>query len=356
LKRDTIRIADLKENEPDANADSTITQAHNYIKTILTGPGDQADTDSTILSDILNEEKANADELSDELQKAQTVIEKNDAAYLRKSVLGDDPYVNNHKGYGNANTFPYEKHGTACAGIIAALRNNGLGGNGITNSVVIMPLKIAGKGYGDEWDKDVVNAIRYAADNGAKVINMSFGKYFSPQQGWVKDAISYAARKGVLLVHAAGNDAVNDDSANLYPLEYYADKDKAPNLITVGASTYDSTLVADFSNYGAHQVDVFAPGVDFYVPGTDSGYLRGSGTSFASPMVAGLAAFIWSYYPQFTYRQIRYCIEQSATSIALAVTKPGTHTKVPFSSLSRTGGIINAYKAMEIAEKISKNK
>lgn len=270
--------------------------------------------------------------------------------------MHDDPYTNNTF-YGNGNTFPDDKHGTECAGIIAALRNNGTGGNGITNSVAIMPLRINAMGHdADEWDKDVANAIRYAVDNGAQVISMSFGKYYSPQKEWVKEAIQYAAQKGVLLVHAAMNDATNTDSMTSYPQEYYSGKDKATNLINVGASTFDSSLVADFSNYGKSTVDVFAPGTSLYMPILHGSYERSFGTSFACPMVAGLAALIWSYYPQLTYLQVRQCIEESATPIDIMVTKPGTTDKVSFSSLSKTGGIVNAYKAIEEAEKMAGNK
>ncbi len=314
--------------------------------------------DSTTLIKVV---KTTVQPLYDDNQRAlhvaDTILQKNDAAYYRKTILHDDPYSNTIKGYGNGNTFPENQHGTECAGIVAALRNNGIGGNGITNSVAIMPLNINAMGHQqDEWDKDVANAIQYAVDNGAQIISMSFGKYYSPQKEWVKEAIQYAAQKGVLLIHAAMNDAINTDSLVSYPQEYYSNKDKATNLINVGASTYDSSLVADFSNYGKATVDVFAPGVSIYMPILHGSYERGFGTSFACPMVAGLAAFIWSYYPEFTYRQVRECIESSATSINIMVVKPGTTDKVAFSSLSRTGGIINAYRAIETAGKIAKNK
>jgi cell wall-associated protease len=296
------------------------------------------------------------DENSLTLEVADTILKKNDAGYYRKTIMHDDPYSNNIKGYGNGNTFPDFQHGTECASIIAALRNNGIGANGITNSVAIMPLRINAMGPADEWDKDVANAIRYAVDNGAQVINMSFGKYYSPQKKWVKESIQYAAQKGVLLVHGAMNDARNTDSTVSYPQEYYSANNKAPNLINVGASTFDSSLVAVFSNYGKATVDVFAPGTNIYVPGPHGRYIWGGGTSFACPMVAGLAALIWSYYPQFTYLQVRQCIEKSATPIDIMVIKPGTTDKVAFSSLSKTGGIVNAYKAIEEAEKIAGRK
>ena len=351
LSSDSVSFIHLKNKLP-ADADSLAIQGREYILSFK----DQVDAiaDSTTLITVINTSvNPYLDENKQALDVADTILLKNDPSYFRRTLMGDDPYSNKTKSYGNGNTFPDDQHGTECAGIIAALRYNGIGGNGISNSVAIMPLRINAMGHlADEWDKDVANAIRYAADNGAQVISMSFGKYYSPQKEWVKEAIYYAAQKGVLLVHAAGNNSTNIDSATFYPQGYYSSKDKAANLINVGASTYDSSLVGDFSNYGKATVDVFAPGVSIYMPILQGGYERGFGTSFACPMVAGLAAFIWSYYPQFTYRQVRQCIEASATPINIMVIKPGTTDKVLFSSLSKTGGIVNAYKAIEEAEKI----
>jgi subtilisin family serine protease len=285
---------------------------------------------------------------------ASTIIEKSDPAYFRKKELGDDPYVITTTNYGNSNTFPDTSHGTECSGIIAALRNNTIGGNGISNSVEIMPVRIQPVYRSDEQDKDVANAIRYAVDNGAQVINMSFGKFISPFKSWVDEAVKYAGKKGVLLIASAGNDATNTDSLVFYPNTFYTDKTFVSNLIKVGASTFDSTLVGNFSNYGKNTVSVFAPGDSIYTTKINKEYLVNSGTSFAAPVVAGLAALIWSYYPTFTYKQIRYCIEQSAISIKTMVSKPGTKEKVPFSSLCKTGGIVNAYQALLIAEQINK--
>ena len=353
LSTDSVAFIHLKQQLP-ADADSQAIQGRAYILSFA----DQVNMipDSTTLITVVNTSvKPYFNNNKESLNVADTILQKNDPAYFRKTIMHDNPYTNNKKGYGNGNTFPDDTHGTECAGVIAAVRNNGIGGNGITNSVAIMPLRINAMGHGaDEWDKDVANAIRYAADNGAQVVSMSFGKYYSPQKQWVKEAIQYAAQKGVLLIHAAMNDAKNTDSIISYPQEYYSATDKATNLINVGASTYDSLLVGDFSNYGKHTVDVFAPGVSIYMPILHGGYERGFGTSFACPMVAGLAAFIWSYYPQFTYQQVRQCIEASAIPIHIMVIKPGTSDKVFFSSLSKTGGIINAYKAIGEAEKIIK--
>jgi cell wall-associated protease len=268
----------------------------------------------------------------------------------RRDIIGDDPENINDKIYGNNDVSAgYQSHGTHVSGIIAARRNNGIGMDGIADNVLIMPIRASCDG--DERDKDVALAIRYAVDNGAKVINMSFGKPFSPGKEWVDEVVKYAAKKGVLLIHGAGNDAIDSDSIPFYPNAYFkSNGEKADNFITVGASgASDRSLVANFSNYGKTTVDIFAPGVDIYstIPGNE--YEQESGTSMASPVVAGIAALIWSYYPKLTYKQVKYCIEKSATPINTLVTKPGTYKKVPFSSLSRTGGIVNAYKALQLA-------
>ena len=350
LSNDSVSFAHIKQNVSYSGADSTILNARSFILSFTEEVNQTAD--STRLTSVMKIVKTYYDDGKEASDLADTILNNNNPYYYRKKYLKDNPYLHSANGYGNGDIFPKETHGTECAGVIAALRNNHIGGDGITNSVAIMPLRIAMKHMSDEWDKDVANAIRYAADNGAQVISMSFGKYYSPQNQWVRDAVAYAEKKGVLLVHAAMNDALNTDSIASYPQEYYPDKKQAANLINVGASTYDATLVGSFSNYGPHTVDVFAPGVSIYMPTIKGGYERGFGTSFACPMVAGVAALIWSYYPQFTYQQVRRCIEKSATPIDQVVTKPGTTEKVRFSTLSRTGGIVNAYRAIREAENI----
>ncbi len=351
LSTDSIPFSYIKIPQPYPNADSSVLKARDLILSfkdnVSSTPGDR--TLHLIIADI----QSLADESNKALGATDSVLKEGDPALFRKRALGDDPYLNQGTVAGNNNTFPQDTHGTQCAGVVAALRDNDLGGKGITNSVMIMPLRINAMGHDcDEWDKDVANAIRYAADNGAQVISMSFGKIFSPQKKWVENAVAYAAEKGVLIIHAAGNSGINNDSTIFYPQEYYSRKSSASNMITVGASTYDSSLIGSFSNYGPKTVDVFAPGVSILMPTLHGKYESGFGTSFACPMVAGLAAFLWSYYPDFTYKQIRSCIERSAVAIPILVSKPGTDQKVPFASLSRTGGIVNAYDAFLIAEKI----
>jgi cell wall-associated protease len=359
LKTDSVNIGNIRQFRSIESSDSFVIKT-NILNTFFVKNKQVPDSISLIsfrngLLQYIHQQH----EADPRTTEANIVIEKNDPAYFRKKELGDDPYINNGNHYGNNNTaaYPGTIHATNIAGTIAALRNNGIGGNGITNSVEIMTIILDAaqidRGRSDEWDKDVANSIRYAVDNGAQIVNMSFGKYLSPQQQWVIGAMKYAEQHGVLLCAAAGNDHTNDDSKTFFPFAY-SNNDIISNLIKVGASTYDSSLIAGFSNYGKENVDVFAPGTNIYTTSPENKYEWVDGTSFATPMVAGLAALIWSYYPTLTYKQIKYCIEKSATPINTLVTKPGTIEKVSFSSLSRTGGIVNAYKAILIAEKIIK--
>ncbi len=233
---------------------------------------------------------------------------------------------------------PDAMHGTHVAGIIGASRDNAAGIQGIAGHVRLMPVRCIPNG--DERDEDVARAIRYAVDNGAKVINMSFGKYYTSDKSLVDDAVRYAMAHDVLLIHAAGNDGCDLDKQPHYPNPFYSDGDKAAAWITVGASdqTDDETLKAPFSNYGLTQVDVFAPGVRIRSTVPDGGYKRLDGTSMAAPVVAGLAATIRSYYPALTARQVREIILKSA---------------VKYQGLTGrcvTGGIVNAYTATQLAE------
>ncbi|MET2983651.1 S8 family peptidase [Aureibaculum conchae] len=273
-------------------------------------------------------------------------------------VAGDDPYDITDTNYGN----PYvigskdgEMHGTHVAGIIAAERNNGVGMNGVAHNVKIMSLRAVPDG--DEYDKDVALAIRYAVDNGAKVVNMSFGKSYSPNAEWVYDAIKYAEEKDVLLVHAAGNDGSDIDTAENFPND---SKDKvmefADNVITVGAMTrhFDDRLVASFSNYGKKNVDVFAPGLEIYSTVPKDKYESIQGTSMAAPEVAGIAALVRSYYPNLTAGQVKKIIMDSGIEFKNPVVRPGSESnKVMFENLSVSGKIVNAYNALVMAEKMS---
>jgi subtilisin family serine protease len=299
-------------------------------------------------NDITNEQIL--DDLQGEIRKMESA-EKAPPDY-RGNIVKDNYDDFNDRFYGNndvmANT-PF--HGTHVSGIIAAARNNGLGIDGIADNVKIMMVRAVPDG--DEHDKDIALAIRYAVDNGAKVINMSFGKGFSPQKEWVDDAVRYAQSKGVLLVHAAGNDAADIDTAWNFPMPVYkTDGKRASNWITVGASGDPQLggLAASFSNYGKKEVDVFAPGVKIYstVPGGNT-YGEAQGTSMASPVVAGVAALILEYYPNLSAEQVKYVIEKSSVKPDLKVKVPGGDSEVDMSELSTTGGLLNAYEAVKLA-------
>lgn len=295
------------------------------------------------LSDLLLQY---ADSLQANLQAPQTP-----PADYRGMVVEDDYSNFRDRYYGNSNIMAGDpSHGTHVAGIIGAVRGNSLGVDGVASAVKIMMIRAVPDG--DEHDKDIALAIRYAVDNGAKIINMSFGKSFSPERKWVEDAIKYAEKHDVLIVRAAGNESKNIDVEPYFPnpLTIKGNK-KAPNIITVGATgPTEGSLIAPFSNYGKDIVDVFAPGSNIYstVPGGNQ-YAPFSGTSMASPVVTGLAAVIKSYYPHLSAKQIKDVIESSVTKITEPVINPGTGERVAMTELSRTGGIVNAYEALKLA-------
>jgi len=266
------------------------------------------------------------------------------------TVVGDHPEILNEKGYGNNDvTGPDAMHGTHVAGIIAADRND-FGVDGQALNVKIMSIRTVPDG--DERDKDVANAIRFAVDHGARVVNMSFGKPLSPQKAYVDAAMKYAEAKGVLLVHAAGNEAANTESYdNNFPNKRTvssAGTRDLENWIEVGASSprADHTLPAYFSNWGKTSVDLFAPGTDIVstIPGNQ--YRSLQGTSMASPEVAGVAALMLNLYPFATAQEVKNALMSTTTQYdGLQVSRPGNGTPVQFSDLSVSGGVINAYRA-----------
>ena len=276
--------------------------------------------------------------------------------YDPRSIVGDDYNNSSQRDYGNADvTGPDALHGTHVSGIIGAVRHNGIGIDGIADNVRIMILRVVPDG--DERDKDVANGIRYAADHGAKVINMSFGKGWPKDKAAVDAAVKYAISKDVLLIHAAGNDGKDlDDPENPnYPNPYYGDSSgTADAWLTVGASGYtdDSTLVASFSNYGKKSVDVFAPGVQIYSSIPGSKYTLESGTSMACPVVVGLAALIREYYPKLKAVEVKQIIMQSVVkpTHSVVIGRGEKRRVVNLSDISVAGGIVNAYQALQLAE------
>ncbi len=268
-----------------------------------------------------------------------------------RSIVGDDYADKTERRYGNNDAEgPDPGHGTHVAGIIGATRDNSIGIDGVARGVRLMSVRAVPNG--DERDKDVANAIRYAVDNGADVINMSFGKSYSPHKGVVDAAVQYADSMGVLMVHAAGNDGANVDSTDNFPSPYYADGGRAQRWIEVGASSWEGgeKLAASFSNYGAERVDVFAPGHSIYSTVPDDAYERNDGTSMAAPMVSGLAALIMAHYPSLTATDVRTIILETATPYRnRTVARPGDGETVPFGTLSDTGAVVNAHAALRRA-------
>ncbi|WP_339846081.1 S8 family peptidase [uncultured Dokdonia sp.] len=282
----------------------------------------------------------------------------NKTADFRK-VLGDDPYDITDTKYGNNNVYGPEpdgaKHGTHVAGIIAATRNNGKGMNGVANSnIKIMAVRAVPDG--DEYDKDIALAIRYAVDNGAKVINTSFGKYYAQNPEWVYDAIKYAAKNDVLIVNAAGNEGLSlDDPANrVYPNDQLDNvTEMADTFLTIGALApkYGSQLLANFSNYGKSNVDIFAPGVDIYSTTPEDTYEYLGGTSMAAPNTAGVAAMLRSYYPKLSANEVKNIIMKSGLTTNTSVILGGdTEKQARFNEVSKSGEMVNMYNAFKLAE------
>ncbi|MGZ4047801.1 MAG: S8 family peptidase [Bacteroidia bacterium] len=288
---------------------------------------------------------------------------------IRQYIVGDDINNPNERFYGNNHyQGPDALHGTHVAGIIAAIRNNNIGINGIANNVKIMIVRAVPNG--DERDKDVANAIRYAVDNGATVINMSFGKYYSPDKKLVDDAVKYAESKDVLLIHAAGNESKDNDVELSFPNRELLSGEVANNWIQVGASSYKKgqDIIGSFSNYGQHKVDLFAPGVDIYSCIPDNKYTSESGTSMASPSTAGVAAMIRSYFPELKAVQVRDVLMKTVVTINTKVDVPGLRkprflrkkkskpVKKKVSEICISGGFVNANNAVKELMGLNKKK
>ena len=310
---------------------------------------DSTTTNTSVLSD-----------LEEYLEGKRSSLENKTTAPpdYRAQIIKDNYFDINDKSYGNNNVMGDDPdHGTHVTGIIGAQRDNNIGINGIADNVQVMMVRALPPG-GDEYDKDIALAIKYAVDNGAKVINMSFGKSFSPEKKWVDEAVKYAEDHDVLLVHAAGNESHNIDSVDNFPNpNFLFIKDEPGNFLSVGAygdpHVNDGKLIAYFSNYGKNSVDVFAPGVKIYSTLPHS-YGYHDGTSMASPVVTGVAALIRSYYPQLSAEQVKYVITNSGRHFSEEVNKPipndnSTYIPIQLSELGTNVGFLNAASAVELA-------
>lgn len=276
--------------------------------------------------------------------------------YNPRNIIGDNYNDLNERYYGNNDVQgPDASHGTHVAGIIGAVRNNNIGMNGVADNVRIMSVRTVPNG--DEHDKDVANAIMYAVDNGASIINMSFGKGASPHKGAVDKAVRYAEKMDVLLVHAAGNDGKENTADNNFPNRIFEKSGlfgakSASNWIEVGAINWQGgeNLAADFSNYSSKYVHIFAPGVDILSAVPNNEYKKYPGTSMAAPMVAGAAAVLRSYFPELTARQVRDILLQSAAVQSGQTVIPGGESKVAFQKLCESGGILDLEAAVKLAQ------
>ena len=358
-----------------------ITLAHNFVKVKLSKES-YSKSDLDDLSNLSEEEKSMVERLGQMMafgRDIPAVLERlsggisyfsgrlkshfNSTTDYRKEKLGDDANNFSSKYYGNNDVDGPDpkkedaRHGTHVAGIIAAERNNGIGINGVADNAKIMVVRTVPDG--DEYDKDVALAIRYCVNNGAKVLNTSFGKGFSPHPEWVWDAIRYASDNDVLIVNAAGNDGMDLDQNEVYPNDVRPGevKEIGDTFITIGASTpeYNDNLVAGFSNYGKENVDVFSPGVKIWATTPLDTYEYLQGTSMAAPAVAGVAAVIRSYFPKLKAAQVKQILMDSGLSGPGNVILGGDPNRVDnFSNISKSGHLVNLYNALIMADQMSR--
>lgn len=344
--KQNLTLDDIEEIDTD---DLKIVMASRMIEDVLKG------TDSQDTDEILSGLDEAFTYFNDQLEYHLNLD------YDGRRLTGDDPDDITDTEYGDADvTGPSTDkedilHGTHVAGIIGAARENGIGMNGVADNVKLMVIRAVPDG--DEYDKDIALGIRYAVDNGAKVINMSFGKYFSPHPQWVIDALKYAAEHDVLLVKAAGNEGLDLDKNRVYPNDQWPGQEKeiVDNMIVVGAlnPNFGEDMVAPFSNYGKNSVDVFAPGVKIWATAPLNEYKFLQGTSMAAPGVAGVAAVIRSYFPKLSAAQVKKVIMESGLTSTHKVVLNGEADNLrPFNEISRSGNIVNLYNALIMASKL----
>ena len=342
LKTDTLNAEQVKNFQ---TSDVTLLFAKGFVLNIFRNLGDDANVEQYVAG------------VKEGVDYYGVIVKYGyNQNYDSRKIVGDH-YENPYElGYGNNDVKgPDPSHGTHVAGIIAADRKNNIGIKGIADNVKIMVIRAVPNG--DERDKDIANSIIYAVNNGAKIINMSFGKSFSPEKEAVDKAVSYAEQKGVLLIHAAGNESDNIDIDKNFPTKIYLNGKEAKNWIEVGASAWGANeeFVGSFSNYGKKSVSLFAPGVDVYstVPGNK--YKNESGTSMASPITVGVAALLLSYFPELSALQLKNILLKSTRKFDnLKVIKPGSKEEILFSDLSISGGLINAYEAVKMTKSMTR--
>lgn len=342
LKTDTLNAEQVKNFQ---TSDVTLLFAKGFVLNIFLNLGDHANVEQYVAG------------VKEGVDYYGVIVKYGyNQNYDSRKIVGDH-YENPYElGYGNNDVKgPDPSHGTHVAGIIAADRKNNIGIKGIADNVKIMVIRAVPNG--DERDKDIANSIIYAVNNGAKIINMSFGKSFSPEKEAVDKAVSYAEQKGVLLIHAAGNESDNIDIDKNFPTKIYLNGKEAKNWIEVGASAWGANeeFVGSFSNYGKKSVSLFAPGVDVYstVPGNK--YKNESGTSMASPITVGVAALLLSYFPELSALQLKNILLKSTRKFDnLKVVKPGSKEEILFSDLSISGGLINAYEAVKMTKSMTR--
>lgn len=357
LLQDTYGIEDIPPAMVDTlqTEDKDIELAAYFIKVIYQNTSTDAKLD-----EIVEEFEYVIDHNNGVCDHFKTAVEIGyNPDYDSRAIVGDNYSDPEERYYGNNDVKgPDPSHGTNVAGVIGAVRNNGIGIDGIADNVRIMAVRVVPNG--DERDKDIANGIYYAVDNGAMIINMSFGKGYSPQKEVVDKAVKYAESRGVLLVHSAGNSKDNNDIDDSFPTRFYESGKEAENWLEVGASASgaDGTeLIGSFSNYGKKTVDFFAPGVDIYSTDPGDNYDSVDGTSFSSPVTSGVAAMLMSYFPELTANEIRDILRESTRKFdGLKVRKPDTLEEVRFDQLSIAGGIVNAYEAVKLAMRISQEK
>ncbi len=333
----------------DVSKDTLVEQGVNFIKKVRSRPDIKSTEDVRNL--VIKTYKRPIDYFSDQ------ILYHYNKDYDGRKVVGDNYLDSSERYYGNPDVKgPDASHGTHVSGTIAAVRHNGIGMDGIADNVRIMAVRVVPNG--DERDKDVANGIRYAADNGASIINMSFGKSYSWDKKAVDKAVRYAEKKGVLMIHAAGNSSENNDVVTHYPTDKFEKRmwfcrKHAKNWMDIGANSYknDSFFVAPFSNYGKEEVDLFAPGVAIYSTTPENTYASYQGTSMATPVVAGVAAVLKSYFPGLSAKQIKKILMESSVKKNLKVYVPGTENKkvADFKDLSVSGGEVNLYNAIKMA-------